>query len=367
MALGEKDSTPPLSHATEYVWDGQNLAAETKQGTTDTYTYDMTGVHTRKRGNAVTSYLKDYHGNVIGTAGSTGRLDYDAYGNQIQGGTPDPFGYCGEYYDSETGLIYLRNRYYDPTTGRFINEDLIKDGLNWYVYCEGNPIMFVDPRGLESYVFVSDNMVEQAEVRRKHYSKKYNTDTHIVRIKSADDFVYRWNNIFSVTNKNGISIDAIEIISHGSIDGKVGKGSDGTAYSTGYIYFTDSKKNKLYARNISGMKNGDRSVETLLPVVANELNLEGCNTANKDTYNIVYGFMQKVSANSYSGFDGGAQWSEKYGDHIRGGGDFTNDVPFWAFGDPWYYVKKHQYTWWKYVSKNHNGNPVRDREGRRYF
>ena len=113
----------PLSHVTEYVWDGQNLVSETEQGTTDTYTYDMTGVHTRKHGNTVTSYLKDYHGNVIGTADSTGRLDYDAYGNQLQGDAPDPFGYCGEYYDSETGLIYLRNRYYDPATSRMLSED----------------------------------------------------------------------------------------------------------------------------------------------------------------------------------------------------------------------------------------------------
>ncbi|MDD6563977.1 MAG: amidase domain-containing protein [Clostridiales bacterium] len=133
---------------TEYVWDGQNLAAETKQGTTEAYTYDMTGVHTKKQEDEVTSYLKDYHGNMIGTADNTGRLDYDAYGNQLQGDAPDPFGYCGEYYDSETGLIYLRARYYDPTTGRFINEDPIKDGLNWYMYCEGNPVMFVDPSGL---------------------------------------------------------------------------------------------------------------------------------------------------------------------------------------------------------------------------
>ena len=137
----------PLSHVTEYVWDGQNLVSETEQGTTDTYTYDMTGVHTRKHGNTVTSYLKAYHGNVIGSADSTGRLDYDAYGNQIQGDAPDPFGYCGEYYDSETGLIYLRNRYYEPSMGRFITEDPARDGLNWYVYCSGNPIMFVDPSG----------------------------------------------------------------------------------------------------------------------------------------------------------------------------------------------------------------------------
>ena len=58
------------------------------------------------------------------------------------------FGYCGEYTDQETGLIYLRNRYYSPTTGRFITEDPIRDGLNWYAYCENNPIMFVDHWGL---------------------------------------------------------------------------------------------------------------------------------------------------------------------------------------------------------------------------
>ena len=40
---------------TEYVWDGQNLAAETKQGKTDTYTYDMTGVHARKHKNKITT------------------------------------------------------------------------------------------------------------------------------------------------------------------------------------------------------------------------------------------------------------------------------------------------------------------------
>ena len=68
----------------------------------------------------VTSYLKDYHGNIAGKTTKTGSMfnemgttmDYDAFGNQWIGDTPDPFGYCGEYYDSESSLIYLRNRYY---------------------------------------------------------------------------------------------------------------------------------------------------------------------------------------------------------------------------------------------------------------
>ena len=59
----------------------------------------------------------------------------------------NPFRYCGEYYDSETDSIYLRARYYKPTVGRFITEDPINDKLNWYSYCENNPIALIDPSG----------------------------------------------------------------------------------------------------------------------------------------------------------------------------------------------------------------------------
>lgn len=52
----------------------------------------------------------------------------------------NPFRYGGEYADSETGSIYLRARYYDPNSGRFISEDPIKDGYNWYVYAGNNPV-----------------------------------------------------------------------------------------------------------------------------------------------------------------------------------------------------------------------------------
>ena len=141
---------------TNFVWNGQNLAAENKADITNTYTYDMTGVHIANQNGTVTSYLKDYHGNIAGKTTKTGSMfnemgttmDYDAFGNQWQGDVPDPFGYCGEYLDGESGLIYLRNRYYDSTTGRFITEDPAKDGLNWYNYCNENPVMMIDPNGL---------------------------------------------------------------------------------------------------------------------------------------------------------------------------------------------------------------------------
>jgi RHS repeat-associated protein len=37
----------------------------------------------------------------------------------------------------------LRARYYDSTTGRFTQEDPIRDGYNWYSYCGGNPVGFM--------------------------------------------------------------------------------------------------------------------------------------------------------------------------------------------------------------------------------
>lgn len=69
-------------------------------------------------------------------------------------GSLNPFRYRGYYYDSETGLYYLKSRYYDPEVGRFINMDDIDyldpenlNGLNLYAYCLNNPVMLTDSTG----------------------------------------------------------------------------------------------------------------------------------------------------------------------------------------------------------------------------
>ena len=109
----------------------------------------------RKLGTTALMYLmKNTHGDttrVLQSGSSKEEYAYNAFGEQISSsGTADnPYRYCGEYVDNETGLIYLRNRYYDPRIGRFFSEDPAKSGLNWYVYCDNNPITRIDIGGLE--------------------------------------------------------------------------------------------------------------------------------------------------------------------------------------------------------------------------
>ena len=94
--------------------------------------------------------------------------NYDAWGNfvaeklrevSIGSVTVDlvslnAFTYRGYYYDKESGLYYLINRYYDPVTGRFISPDDVGYldfesffGTNRYAYCLDNPVNYIDPIG----------------------------------------------------------------------------------------------------------------------------------------------------------------------------------------------------------------------------
>jgi RHS repeat-associated protein len=51
--------------------------------------------------------------------------EYDAFGNEVNhtGTTPNNYLYRGEQYDSDLGLYYLRARYMNPLTGRFLSRD----------------------------------------------------------------------------------------------------------------------------------------------------------------------------------------------------------------------------------------------------
>jgi RHS repeat-associated protein len=104
-------------------------------------------------------YGYDGGGNVrqlTNTSGTvTDSYEYDAYGNEftVSGSTPNEFMYRGEQFDSDLGLYYLRARYYNPATGRFMSRDPEggkrgdPESLHKYLYADGDPINGIDPLG----------------------------------------------------------------------------------------------------------------------------------------------------------------------------------------------------------------------------
>jgi RHS repeat-associated protein len=91
---------------------------------------------------------------VQGVYGSTGssleQAQYSLYGKQTitSGSDVTPFGFQGSYTDP-TGLVYLINRYYDPTTDQFlsIDPDVAKTDQP-YVFTNDDPLNSTDPFGL---------------------------------------------------------------------------------------------------------------------------------------------------------------------------------------------------------------------------
>ncbi|MGE5371936.1 MAG: RHS repeat-associated core domain-containing protein [Solirubrobacterales bacterium] len=104
-------------------------------------------------------YLYNGHGDVVQIVDSNGEVvntyQYDEWGNTTQETekVENHFKYSGEIFDKETGLYYLRARYYNPQLGRFLNKDTYEGditnpmSLNLYAYCGNNPLKYVDPTG----------------------------------------------------------------------------------------------------------------------------------------------------------------------------------------------------------------------------
>jgi RHS repeat-associated protein len=106
--------------------------------------------------------------NLSGTITDT--YTYDAFGNLLNPAgatTPNNYRYRGEQYDPDLGLYYLRARYYNPATGRFLSRDP-EDGkpidpktLHKYLYAGGDPANATDPTGRELTDY--ENLVEIAQ------------------------------------------------------------------------------------------------------------------------------------------------------------------------------------------------------------
>lgn len=105
--------------------------------------------------------VRYYHGDSLGSirfltdsAGAvTDKYSYDAFGNLTskEGTTNNDFLFAGEQYDTVTSLYYLRARYMNPQTGRFITRDKyagkLTSPITQHRYLYANPVKYTDPTG----------------------------------------------------------------------------------------------------------------------------------------------------------------------------------------------------------------------------
>ncbi|MBU7006021.1 RHS repeat domain-containing protein [Phosphitispora fastidiosa] len=194
--------------ATNYYYNGSNIILETDKNNAVT-ARNIRGLKLIYRENnpgqvdaQMLFYLHNAHGDVTQLLDEEGQLikdyRYDPFGQEEVNPLPafggkqttelwrqevekidNPFRYCGEYLDEETGNYYLRARYYDPSVQRFTQEDsyAIAFGAAWqehfYSYAANNPVRYIDPSG-HFFLPKSVSTIASAIIKARINIAKYN-------------------------------------------------------------------------------------------------------------------------------------------------------------------------------------------------
>jgi len=157
---GARTSKTVSGDTTQYVLD---LAATLPVVISDTdavYLYGL-DIIAQQQGESL-YYMHDGLGSVRQLVDATGEVEasyaYDPFGVPVMGGeVPNPYQFTGEAWDREVELLYLRARYYQPETGRFVTGDpwagdvWRPSSLNGYTYIDSNSTSYIDPSGLEGW------------------------------------------------------------------------------------------------------------------------------------------------------------------------------------------------------------------------
>ena len=154
---GNRVSKTVNGNTCKYLYEYDKIVLETDgEGNQTARNVYGTNLITRESNDKKYTYHYNGHGDVTALTEKSGNIaaayEYDSFGN-ITGETGDienPYRYSGYEYDNETELYYLKSRFYDAETARFIQEDTYRGdasdplSLNLYTYCANNPMTYVD-------------------------------------------------------------------------------------------------------------------------------------------------------------------------------------------------------------------------------
>ena len=145
----------------------------------------------------------------------TDNKGHDISGDRTHVANKNPYRYRGYYYDVETGFYYLKSRYYDPITCRFINQDNLlganKDVYcyNLFAYCSNNPTNLTDPNGtfagaIFGLIYAAATVVTTAVTSYAFGQSKPNTGITWEDVGNAI-----WNTIVFIVDPVGSTIRAL--------------------------------------------------------------------------------------------------------------------------------------------------------------
>ena len=213
------------------------LLIKTENNAVTKYVYGLGLIGEEISGNFKT-YHFDYRGSTVAITDSncniTDTFTYDTYGKLTArtGTAKTPFLYNGRdgvMYEDDTGLYYMRARYYSPVLRRFVNADKVHGDitnaltLNRYSYVNGNPAVNVDPEGLKGVDAsggADSYTTSYLEVSHYYSSGLYNAKERSVNLaitpddwyNSADEAAYYFGEKYNNYNQYSEDVEMSAVI-----------------------------------------------------------------------------------------------------------------------------------------------------------
>jgi len=157
--LGDRVSETVNEITTDYVLDLAGGLTQVLAEGTNSYLYGNARIMQENSSEEKEYFLGDALGSVRMLADEEGEItllrSYEPYGEVLssQGSGETSYSFTGEQYDPQTGLVYLRARYYSTASGRFMSRDTwtgdegMPMSYNAWLYTYANPINYNDPSG----------------------------------------------------------------------------------------------------------------------------------------------------------------------------------------------------------------------------